>query len=63
MDVITNAEIESETPLFLRMTIDGEAIDLNGVVIYTDPRHGVDIHFQAMSEKNEEIFKRELHLE
>jgi len=61
--MITNAEIESGTPLFLRMTIGGEEIGLDGVVTYTDPGQGVGIRFQAMSEKNEEILKRELYLE
>ncbi len=61
--MITNAEIESGMPLFLRMTIGGEEIGLDGVVTYTDPGHGVGIRFQATSEKNEEILKRELHLE
>ena len=61
--MITNAEIETGTPLFLRMTVGGEEVGLDGVVTYTDPGHGVGIRFQAMSEKNEEILKRELHLE
>jgi len=33
------------------------------VVTYTDPEHGVGVRFEAMSEKNEEILKKELHLE
>ncbi len=61
--MITNAEIESGTPLFLRMTLSGEEIGLDGVVTYIDHGHGVGIRFQAMSEKNEEILKRELNLE
>ncbi len=43
--------------------IGGEEVGIDGVVTYTDPGHGVGIRFQAMSEKNEEILKRELHLE
>jgi len=61
--MITNAEFETGTPLFLRMTIEGEEIGLDGVVTYTDPGHGVGIRFQSLSEKNEEILKRALHLE
>jgi len=61
--MITNAELESGTPLFLQMTIGGEEVGLDGMVTYTDPEHGVGIRFQTMSEKNEEILKRELHLE
>jgi hypothetical protein len=47
----------------MRMTIGGEKIGLDGVVAYVDPEHGVGVRFQAMSEKNEEILKHELHLE
>jgi hypothetical protein len=61
--MLTSAPLEIGTPLFMRMTISGEEIGLDGVVTYTDPGHGVGIRFQAMSEKNEEILKRELHLE
>lgn len=61
--MITNANIEVGTPLFMRMSVGGEEIGVDGVVTYTDPEHGVGIRFQALSEKNEEILKRELHLE
>jgi len=61
--MLTNAPLDVGTPLFMRMTIGGEKIGLDGVVTYTDPGQGVGILFQAMSEKNEEILKRELHLE
>ena len=61
--MLTNAELEIGMPLFMRMSIGGEEIGIDGVVTYIDPGHGVGIRFQAMSEKNEEILKRELHLE
>ena len=61
--MITNSPLEMGAPLFMRMSIGGEEIGIDGVVTYTDPDHGVGIRFQAMSEKNEEILKRELHLE
>ncbi|HXH69928.1 MAG TPA: PilZ domain-containing protein [Pyrinomonadaceae bacterium] len=61
--MLTNEPLEVGTPLFMRMTIGGEEIGLDGAVTYTDPGQGVGICFQAMSEKNEEILKRELHLE
>lgn len=61
--MITNATLAVGTPLFMRMSVGGEELGLDGVVTYTDPDHGVGIRFQAMSEKNEEILKRELHLE
>ncbi len=61
--MLTGAPLDVGTPLFMRMTVGGEEIGLDGVVTYTDPGQGVGIRFQAMSEKNEEILKRELHLE
>ena len=61
--MLTTAPLEVGTPLFLRMTIGGEEIGLDGVVTYIDPGQGVGIRFQAISERNEEILKRELHLE
>ena len=61
--MITNAQLETGTPLFMRMSIDGEEVGLDGVVTYTDPDHGVGIRFQAMSETNEALLKKELHLE
>ena len=61
--MLTSAPFEIGTSLFMRMTIGGEKIGLDGVVAYVDPEHGVGVRFQAMSEKNEEILKHELHLE
>lgn len=61
--MITNAPLETGTPLFMRMSIGGEEIGVDGVVTYTDPNHGVGIRFQSLSEKNEELLKRELNLE
>ena len=51
LHMINNAEIKSGAPLFLRMTIGGEEIGLDGAITYTDPDHGVGIRFQALSEK------------
>ena len=61
--MLTNAPLDVGSPLFVRMSIGGEKIGLEGVVTYTDPDHGVGIRFQSLSEKNEALLKRELHLE
>ncbi len=61
--MITNAPLETGTPLFVRMTLGGEEIGLNGVVAYTNPDHGVGVRFQTISEENEALLKRELNLE
>lgn len=61
--MLTNAALEVGTPLFMRMIVGGEEIGIDGVVTYSDPGQGIGVRFQAMSEKNEEILKKELHLE
>jgi len=61
--MITNAPLETGTPLFIRMNIGGEEIGLDSVVTYTDPDRGVGIRFQSLSEKNEALLRRELDLE
>ncbi len=61
--MITNAAFEVGTPLFMNMSLGGEEIGLDGVVTYVDPGQGVGIRFQAVSEKNEEILRKELHLD
>jgi hypothetical protein len=61
--MLTSAQLEIGEPLFMRMVIGGEDVGIDGVVTYVDPGHGVGVRFQAMSEKNEEILKRELHVE
>jgi hypothetical protein len=61
--MLTSTPLEVGTPLFMRMTVGGHELGLDGVVTYSDPGHGVGIRFQAMSETNEEILKKELHLE
>ena len=61
--MITNSRLEVGTPLFMQMSIGGEEISVDGLVTYSDPEHGVGIRFQSLSERTEEILKRELHLE
>ena len=61
--MLTNSALAVGAPLFLRMTVGGEELGIDGVVTYSDPEHGVGIRFQALSERNEEILKRELNLE
>lgn len=61
--MLTSADLEVGTPVFMKMTIGGEEIGIDGVVTYTDPEQGVGVRFQSLSKENEEILKRELNLE
>ena len=61
--MLTNAQLEVGTPVFMRMTVGGAEVGVDGVVTYTDPEQGMGVRFQAISPANEEILKRELNLE
>lgn len=56
----TNAEFSIGTLLLLRMTLDGRETSISGVVVYTDPGHGVGVRFHALTEENEDLLKKEL---
>jgi hypothetical protein len=61
--MITNAKLDIGTPLFMRMSVGGDELGLEGVVTYNDPDHGVGVRFQSLSEKDEALLKKELNLE
>ena len=58
----TNANLETGTPIFMRITVDGKEISLNGAVVYTDPGQGVGVRFHDLSEESAELLKQELDL-
>ena len=58
----TNTNLATGTPIFIRMTVGGREISLNGAVVYTDPGHGVGVRFHNVSEETAELLKRELEL-
>jgi PilZ domain len=56
----TNTTLEIGTPLFMRMTIDEKDLAIGGVVVYSDPGHGVGIRFDDLSAENESYIKEAL---
>lgn len=58
----TNAQLETGTPLLIRMTLGGREVAIQGAVVYTDPGQGVGVRFQNVSDENAELLKRELEL-
>ena len=46
----------------MAMSVAGRALNLNGVVVYTDPGHGVGVRFQDLSEEDADFLKNELEL-
>jgi PilZ domain len=58
----TNATLDIGTPVFMQLSVSGKDLSLNGVVVYSDPGHGVGIRFQELSEELEKTIKQELDL-
>jgi hypothetical protein len=59
----TNARLETGTLIFLKMTVAEQEIGVSGVVVYTDPGHGVGVRFHNLSDEYKELLKRELEIE
>ena len=51
----TNAKLDTGTLILLRMTIDGKEIGVSGVVVYTDPGHGVGVRFHNLSDEHQSL--------
>ena len=58
--ISTNAKLEIGTPIFLQMSVGNHELALNGVVVYSDPGHGVGVRFHDLSEADENFLKNEL---
>ena len=56
----TNAKLDIGTPISMSMTIDTKEISLRGVVVYSDPGHGVGVRFNDLSAEDESLLMREL---
>jgi len=59
----SNANLDSGTHIFMRMTIGAKEITIDGVVAYTDPGQGVGVRFHNLSDEVAELLKSELELE
>jgi len=58
----TNADLDTGTPISMRMTLGGREISISGAVVYTDPGQGVGVRFQNVSDENAALLKKELEL-
>jgi hypothetical protein len=58
----TSANLETGTPVFMRMTVGGQELSLSGAVVYTDPGQGVGVRFHNLSDESAELLKQELEL-
>jgi len=56
----TNTRLDIGTPIFMKMPFGAKEFSIEGVVVYTEPGHGVGIRFQNLSEEMEAALRNEL---
>jgi len=62
MYMTTTADLDTGMPIMMAISINGQKLDLKGVVVYSDPGHGVGVRFKDLDGEHEEILQRELAL-
>ncbi len=59
----TTAILDQGTPIMMTVNVGARTMNLNGVVVYSDPGHGVGVRFKNLDRTDEEFLKSELELE
>lgn len=58
----TSAPLEIGAPILMSITVHQRSMKLAGVVVYTDPGHGVGVRFKDVAEDDIEFLRDELGL-
>ena len=58
----TATALEIATPIVMSVVIGERSLDLTGVVVYSDPGHGVGVRFRDLSEADEQFLRTQLEL-
>jgi len=58
----TTSELDIGTPILMTITVQGRMMRLNGVVVYTDPGHGVGVRFKDVANDDLDFLRGELDL-
>jgi hypothetical protein len=56
----TTASLDTGMPIMMTITIGSQTLNLKGVVVYSDPGHGVGVRFRDISAAEEELLHKEL---
>lgn len=60
MYMTTTADLDTGMPIMMTVSIGAQKLDLKGVVVYSDPGHGVGVRFKDLNEADEAILRSEL---
>ncbi len=58
----TAASLEVNTQIMMTVSVRGRTMRLNGVVVYTDPGHGVGVRFSNLLDEDLNFLKYELEM-
>ncbi len=56
----TTAALEIGTPIVMSLSVGDKTLNINGVIVYSDPGHGVGVRFRDFSKEDEAFLIREL---
>ncbi len=51
----TTAILDVDTPIVMALTVGERTLTLQGVVVYSDPGHGVGVRFKNLSQEDEQF--------
>lgn len=58
----TSAKLDTGSRIRMKLSVGGRDLSLQGVVVYSDPGHGVGVRFQNLSDEDETVLRNELGL-
>ena len=56
----TTAPLEIGTPILMSIAVKDKTLDIHGVVVYSDPGHGVGVRFKDLSDEDAAVLDGEL---
>lgn len=56
----TTAALDIGTPIMMSLSVNEKTLTISGVVVYSDPGHGVGVRFRDLSEEDEAFLTGEL---
>jgi hypothetical protein len=56
----TTAMLDQGTPIVMTLNVGPRTMNLSGVVVYSDPGHGVGVRFRNLDPSDEEFLRSEL---
>ena len=58
----TTATLDTGMPIVMTVSVGGQTLNLKGVVVYSDPGHGVGVRFKDLDPSDAEVLQKELAL-